>query len=78
MHYFIDERIDVYFEHCLIPDPANKEGLYQMTKYAKLKNEVVMWLDENIGAHNWNMDDDGVVIAFVTKEDAMAFMLRWS
>ncbi len=78
MHYFYDEKTDTIFEYCIIPAVANQERLFKMTKWAELTNEVKMWLDENIGANHWMMYDHGVVIGFVCKEDAMAFMLRWS
>ncbi len=78
MHYFEDSKGPTIYYHCILPAMANKEGLFELSKAAILKNEVVTWLDENIGADNWRFFQDIQIIGFMFKEDAMAFMLRWS
>ena len=78
MHYFEDLKGPTMYYHCILPEVANQEGLFELSKAAILKNEVVMWLDENIGADNWQFFQGIQIIGFMFKEDAMAFMLRWS
>ncbi len=64
----------VFISHVIEFEPANKEGLLQMTKMAILRTEVVDWLKENISG-SWLFIED--LIAFEILEEAMAFKLRW-
>ena len=45
---------------------------------SRLNDEVVEWLNENIGKDEWNFKDGFHFISFREKEGAMAFILRWS
>lgn len=73
MRYFLDP---VYaYPHYVMLDAANEEGLLKVSKLATLRDDVVAWLDENIGQGTY-IHSNGI-ISFVNKEDAMAFILRW-
>lgn len=80
MYYFYDETMEIYpdFPHYIIPSSSNQENMFQLKKLAMLTDEVRLWLDENIKPSNWRFNDLHGVLMFLTKEDAMAFMLRWS
>lgn len=70
---------DHSLQHCSILESANQEGLLMTTKYAQLKPKVKEWLTENIGIDgtDWDLLTPGI-IRFNSKEDVLAFMLRWS
>ena len=74
MRYF--DFHNAYFPHAIMLESFNEEKLLQLKKLATLKVEVSSWLDNNIGVDNW-VHNHGI-LSFKTKEDAMAFMLRWS
>jgi len=46
-------------------------------KYMQLTKEVNQWLDENI-TNDWLYIEPLTQIKFIDKEDAFAFILRWS
>lgn len=68
-----------HLEHAAILEPANQEGLLLTTKWAELRPEVREWLTENIGIDgtDWELLSPGI-IRFNSKENVLAFMLRWS
>jgi len=70
---------DYPLQHALILKSANQEGLLTMTKWAQLKPEVTDWLTENIGddGTDWDLLVPGI-IRFNSKENVLAFILRWS
>jgi len=49
-----------------------------MSKSAILREEVVDWLNENIGSLHWEVTPYFGMVNFATEEDALAFILRWS
>ena len=69
-------KYTVTYSHVIILEPANQERLLQMEKYAILQDEVREWLNENIGFGNWTHEYG--CISFKSKEDAMAFKMRWA
>ena len=75
-HHF---KKDHSLQHSVILEAANQEGLLTMTKWAELKPEVKEWLTENIGIDgtDWDLLTPGI-IRFNSKENVLAFMLRWS
>ncbi len=70
---------DYPLQHAVILESANQEGLLMTTKYAELRPEVKKWLTENIGIDgtDWDLLIPGI-IRFNSKENVLAFMLRWS
>jgi len=68
-----------HLQHSVVLEPANQEGLLLTTKWAELRPEVREWLTENIGVDgtDWELLSPGI-IRFNSKEDVLAFMLRWS
>lgn len=70
---------DHILQHSVILESANQEGLLMTTKYAELRPEVKTWLTENIGIDgtDWDLLTPGI-IRFNSKENVLAFILRWS
>lgn len=70
---------DYLFQHFVVLESANQEGLLMTTKYAQLRPEVKEWLTENIGIDgtDWDLLTPGI-ISFKSKENVLAFILRWS
>lgn len=64
------------YRHYILLDGGNKEGLLKPMKKATPTDEVVEWLNENIGVDNW-IELHGMFL-FIEKESAMAFLLKWS
>ena len=73
MDYWFNDAYE--FPHIVVLAPANEEDLLGFSKVAILKPEIALWLDENIGYDMYL--HDGGVLSFSTKEDALAFILRW-
>ncbi len=70
---------DYPLRHAVILESANQEGLLLITKYAQLRPEVKEWITENIGIDgtDWDLLTPGI-IRFNSKENVLAFILRWS
>jgi len=64
--------------YSIIMEPMNTERLFKFQKSAELKNEIVKWLNENIGTYNWDASPYIGMVSFSTEDAALAFILRWS
>lgn len=76
MKYWNNEK-EVPYPHSVLLAAANSEQLLKFIKAATLKDEVVDWLNDNIGKSGWDFYLTGIV-AFTSEIDAMSFILRWS
>ena len=69
-------KINAY-RHCILLDGGNAEKLLKpLQKVAEPTDEVTEWLNENIGVNKWRNTHG--LLAFRYKEEAMAFLLKWS
>ena len=76
MRYVLNK--DTEYPHTIILEPFNEEGLIKRQKLAVLDDPVLDWLRENFDENDafvWYLSG---IIGFRTKEDAMAFKLRWA
>lgn len=78
-----DNRLISRLPHRLVPDVQHISMIATRNQFnwLMLNNDVIQWCEENIGKsfHDWAWGTSGkFVLYFQTKEDAMAFKLRWS
>ena len=77
MKYWYNDKIPSH-PHAVLFKVANQENLLKLSKAATPRDEVVEWLNENIGVNQWEQAPLIGMINFTHKESALAFILRWS
>jgi len=77
MKYWYNEKIPLR-PHAVLFALANQERLLKMHKAATLREEVVDWLNDNVGVNKWEQTPYIGMVNFNEEESALAFILRWS